>query len=124
MRGRPHGQPQPKLGSRFCLHSIRIIDGRPHLPRRRRRYRMWVGEKMMTLDGVTVIDLTQNVAGPYCTQLLGDFGANVIKIERPDGGDDVRRFAPLWHDESSAYLSYNRNKTSICIDLTDSRGPE
>jgi crotonobetainyl-CoA:carnitine CoA-transferase CaiB-like acyl-CoA transferase len=85
---------------------------------------MWVGEKMMTLDGVTVIDLTQNVAGPYCTQLLGDFGANVIKIERPDGGDDVRRFAPLWHGESSAYLSYNRNKTSICIDLTDSRGPE
>jgi crotonobetainyl-CoA:carnitine CoA-transferase CaiB-like acyl-CoA transferase len=79
---------------------------------------------MMTLDGITVIDLTQNVAGPYCTQLLGDFGANVIKIERPDGGDDVRRFAPLWHGESSAYLCYNRNKSSICIDLTNPRGPE
>src|SRR5262249_48225114 len=79
---------------------------------------------MMTLDGITVIDLTQNVAGPYSTQLLGDFGANVIKIERPDGGDDVRRFAPLWHGESSAYLCYNRNKSSICIDLTNPRGPE
>lgn len=79
---------------------------------------------MMTLDGITVIDLTQNVAGPYCTQLLGDFGADVIKIERPDGGDDVRRFAPLWHGESSPYLCYNRNKRSICIDLNHPRGAE
>jgi crotonobetainyl-CoA:carnitine CoA-transferase CaiB-like acyl-CoA transferase len=79
---------------------------------------------MMTLDGITVVDLTQNVAGPYCTQLLGDFGATVIKIERPDGGDDVRRFAPLWHDESAPYLCYNRNKSSVCIDLSHPRGPE
>ncbi len=79
---------------------------------------------MMTLDGITVVDLTQNVAGPYCTQLLGDFGATVIKIERPDGGDDVRRFAPLWHGESAAYLCYNRNKNSVCIDLNHPRGPE
>jgi crotonobetainyl-CoA:carnitine CoA-transferase CaiB-like acyl-CoA transferase len=75
------------------------------------------------LDGITVIDLTQNVAGPFCTQLLGDFGANVIKIERPDG-DDVRRFAPLWHGESAPYLCYNRNKSSVCIDLSDQRGAE
>jgi crotonobetainyl-CoA:carnitine CoA-transferase CaiB-like acyl-CoA transferase len=79
---------------------------------------------MMTLDGIIVVDLTQNVAGPYCTQLLGDFGATVIKIERPDGGDDVRRFAPLWHGESAPYLSYNRNKSSVCIDLGHPRGPE
>jgi crotonobetainyl-CoA:carnitine CoA-transferase CaiB-like acyl-CoA transferase len=79
---------------------------------------------MMTLDGITVVDLTQNVAGPYCTQLLGDFGATVIKIERPDGGDDVRRFAPQWHGESAPYLSYNRNKNSVCIDLSHPRGPE
>jgi crotonobetainyl-CoA:carnitine CoA-transferase CaiB-like acyl-CoA transferase len=79
---------------------------------------------MMTLDGITVVDLTQNVAGPYCTQLLGDFGATVIKIERPDGGDDVRRFAPLWHGEAAPYLSYNRNKHSICINIGDPRGIE
>jgi len=79
---------------------------------------------MLTLDGIIVVDLTQNVAGPYCTQLLGDFGATVIKIERPDGGDDVRRFAPLWHGESAPYLSYNRNKSSVCIDLGRPRGPE
>ncbi|HJU10732.1 MAG TPA: CoA transferase, partial [Candidatus Binataceae bacterium] len=79
---------------------------------------------MMTLDGIKAVDLTQNVAGPYCTQLLGDFGATVIKIERPDGGDDVRRFAPSWRGESAPYLSYNRNKRSICIDLGQSKGPE
>jgi crotonobetainyl-CoA:carnitine CoA-transferase CaiB-like acyl-CoA transferase len=79
---------------------------------------------MMTLDGITVVDLTQNVAGPYCTQLLGDFGATVIKIERPNGGDDVRRFAPLWNGESAPYLSYNRNKYSVCIDLSRPRGLE
>jgi crotonobetainyl-CoA:carnitine CoA-transferase CaiB-like acyl-CoA transferase len=79
---------------------------------------------MMTLDGITVVDLTQNVAGPYCTQLLGDFGATVIKIERPDGGDDVRRFAPMWRGESAPYLSYNRNKRSICIDLAHPHGPQ
>ncbi|HKV55935.1 MAG TPA: CaiB/BaiF CoA-transferase family protein [Candidatus Binataceae bacterium] len=78
----------------------------------------------LTLDGLTVVDLTQNVAGPYCTQLLGDFGATVIKIERPNGGDDVRRFAPQWRGESAAYLCYNRNKLSICADLDHARGRE
>jgi len=76
----------------------------------------------LTLDGLTVIDLTQNVAGPYCTQLLGDFGATVIKLERPGAGDDVRRFAPQWHGESVAYLAYNRNKKSVCVDLDHPRG--
>jgi crotonobetainyl-CoA:carnitine CoA-transferase CaiB-like acyl-CoA transferase len=79
---------------------------------------------MMTLDGITVVDLTQNVAGPYCTQLLGDFGATVVKIERPDGGDDVRRFAPQWHGEAAPYLCYNRNKRSVCINLDHPRGRE
>jgi len=78
----------------------------------------------LTLDGLTVVDLTQNVAGPYCTQLLGDFGATVIKIERPGAGDDVRRFAPSWHGEAAAYLAYNRNKKSICVDLDHPRGRE
>ncbi|HUN58823.1 MAG TPA: CoA transferase [Candidatus Binataceae bacterium] len=77
-----------------------------------------------TLEGLLVADLTQNLAGPYCTQLLGDFGADVIKIERPDGGDDGRRFAPLWNGESAVHLSCNRNKRSICADLDDPRGQE
>lgn len=76
------------------------------------------------LDGLTVVDLTQNVAGPYCTQLLGDMGATVIKVERPTGGDDGRRFAPLWHGESTVHLANNRNKKSICADLDHPRGQE
>jgi crotonobetainyl-CoA:carnitine CoA-transferase CaiB-like acyl-CoA transferase len=77
-----------------------------------------------TLDGLTVIDLTQNIAGPYCTQLLGDFGAAVIKVERPQGGDDVRRYAPITHGESAAFLAFNRNKRSVCVDLKQAAGCE
>jgi crotonobetainyl-CoA:carnitine CoA-transferase CaiB-like acyl-CoA transferase len=84
------------------------------------------GESWMPaiLDGLTVVDLTQNIAGPYCTQLLGDFGATVIKVERPAGGDDGRRFAPLWHGESTVHLANNRNKKSVCADLDHPRGRE
>jgi crotonobetainyl-CoA:carnitine CoA-transferase CaiB-like acyl-CoA transferase len=77
-----------------------------------------------TLEGMTCVDLTQNVAGPYCTQLLGDFGATVIKIERPRVGDDARRFFPFWQNESTAFLTYNRNKKGVCVDLDDPRGRE
>jgi len=77
-----------------------------------------------TLEGMTCVDLTQNVAGPYCTQLLGDFGATVIKIERPRVGDDARRFFPFWQNESTAFLTYNRNKKSVCLDLDHPRGRE
>jgi len=76
----------------------------------------------LTLDGLVVIDLTQNVAGPYCTQLLGDFGADVIKIERPGKGDDGRSFAPQWGEQAALFLAYNRNKRSVCVDLDDPRG--
>jgi crotonobetainyl-CoA:carnitine CoA-transferase CaiB-like acyl-CoA transferase len=83
-----------------------------------------------TLDGIVAVDLTQNVAGPYCTQLLGDFGATIIKIERPGIGDDSRRYAPAWHGggaepgDSTAFLAYNRNKKSVCVDLDHSAGVE
>ena len=65
-----------------------------------------------------VVDLTQNVAGPFCTQILGDMGAEVIKVERPGRGDDARAWAPpYWGDESATFLAFNRNKRSLCLDL-------
>lgn len=77
------------------------------------------------LEGLTVIDITQNVAGPFCSQILGDLGATVIKIERPNHGDDTRHWhPPLWGGESSTFLALNRNKKSVCIDLNDPKGQE
>ncbi|MDQ1002660.1 crotonobetainyl-CoA:carnitine CoA-transferase CaiB-like acyl-CoA transferase [Neobacillus niacini] len=77
------------------------------------------------LENITVIDWTQNVAGPYCTQLLGDLGATVIKIERPGTGDDTRQWdSPSWDGEATTFLAFNRNKKSICIDANDSKGQE
>ena len=70
------------------------------------------------LDGLLVIDFTRVVAGPACTQTLGDFGAEVIKIENPDGGDDTRAYEHAEiGGESAAYLSLNRNKRGIALDL-------
>jgi crotonobetainyl-CoA:carnitine CoA-transferase CaiB-like acyl-CoA transferase len=75
------------------------------------------------LSGLTVIDLTQNVAGPFCSQMLGDLGATVIKIERPGHGDDTRHWhPPLWGEESSTFLALNRNKKSVCVDLNQPEG--
>src|SRR4030088_3218325 len=71
------------------------------------------------LDGLLVVDFTRVVAGPACTQTLADFGAEVIKIENPDGGDDTRAYehAELG-GESAAFLSLNRGKRGIVLDFT------
>jgi crotonobetainyl-CoA:carnitine CoA-transferase CaiB-like acyl-CoA transferase len=70
------------------------------------------------LAGITVVDLTRVLAGPYCTMLLGDMGAEVIKIERPDGGDDTRGFGPPYlNGESAMFLAINRNKQSMTLNL-------
>lgn len=75
------------------------------------------------LNGYRVIDLTQNVAGPFCTQILGDLGAEIIKIERPGSGDDTRAWRPPEvGGESAVYLALNRNKKSVCIDLDAAGG--
>jgi crotonobetainyl-CoA:carnitine CoA-transferase CaiB-like acyl-CoA transferase len=73
------------------------------------------------LDGIRVADLSRVLAGPLATMILGDLGADVIKIERPETGDDTRRWGPPWSGdgESSYYLSVNRNKRSIALDLKD-----
>lgn len=75
------------------------------------------------LESLRVIDLSHVLAGPYCTMMLGDLGAIVIKIERPDGGDDTRQFGPPFLDgESAYYLGLNRNKWSVTLDFSTSEG--
>jgi crotonobetainyl-CoA:carnitine CoA-transferase CaiB-like acyl-CoA transferase len=70
------------------------------------------------LDGVTILDFTRVLSGPYCTMLLADMGARVIKIEQPGRGDDTRAWGPPFIDGESAYfLSINRNKESLTLDL-------
>src|SRR3981081_122581 len=72
------------------------------------------------LDGLLVVDFTRVVAGPACTQTLADFGAEVIKIENPDGGDDSRHYEHAEiGGESAAFLSLNRNKRGIALDFTN-----
>jgi len=72
------------------------------------------------LDGILVADFSRVLAGPLCTMTLGDLGADVVKVERPDGGDDTREWGPPWHDEGATYyLGLNRNKRSVTLDLKD-----
>src|SRR6202041_3586900 len=92
------------------------MTARPQLPERTPR------EKGVppALDGLLVVDFTRVVAGPACTQTLADFGAEVIKIENPDGGDDTRSYEHAEiGGESAAYLSLNRNKRGITLDFTN-----
>ena len=70
------------------------------------------------LDGLTLLDFTRVLSGPYCTMLLADMGARVIKVEQPGGGDDTRTWGPPFINGESAYfLSINRNKESLTLDL-------
>ena len=86
-------------------------------------------KKKESLQGINVFDLTRVLAGPTATQILGDLGANIIKVERPITGDDSRNLGPPYLDsnatdpkESAYYLSVNRNKHSVTIDLTKKKG--
>src|ERR1700680_3132518 len=80
----------------------------------------WAGP----LQGIRVIDLTRVLAGPFCTQSLGDLGAEVLKIEPPDRGDETRHFPPFIGGESHYFLGINRNKKSLVIDLQRPTGAE
>jgi crotonobetainyl-CoA:carnitine CoA-transferase CaiB-like acyl-CoA transferase len=72
------------------------------------------------LEGLLVADFSRVLAGPYASMLLGDLGADVVKVERPDGGDDTRAWGPPWRgDDATYYLGLNRNKRSVTLDLTD-----
>ena len=76
-------------------------------------------ERRGPLSGVTVLDLTRVLAGPYCTMVLADLGARVIKVERPDDGDDARSIGPFVRAKSAYFMSLNRGKESISLDLRD-----
>jgi crotonobetainyl-CoA:carnitine CoA-transferase CaiB-like acyl-CoA transferase len=80
---------------------------------------------MPILDNILVVDLSRALAGPYCTMLLGDMGATVLKIEEPCGGDDSRLWGPPFlEDESAYFLSINRNKKSLTLNLKNPQGIE
>ena len=78
-----------------------------------------------SLEGITVIDCSQILAGPFCSMLLADHGARVIKVEKPNGGDDVRTWGPPFiGSDSSAFVQLNRNKESISLDIKEEQGKE
>jgi crotonobetainyl-CoA:carnitine CoA-transferase CaiB-like acyl-CoA transferase len=78
----------------------------------------------LPLEGVTVLDLTSVMAGPYCTMVLGDMGAEVIKVESIPEGDSSRRFDPKVNGESYCFAVLNRNKKSLALNMKDARGKE
>jgi len=79
---------------------------------------------MGPLEGLKVLDLTRVLAGPYCTMILGDLGANIIKVEMPGTGDDSRHFGPYQNGESAYFMSLNRNKRSMTLNLKNEQGKE
>jgi formyl-CoA transferase len=79
---------------------------------------------MPPLDGLKVVDLSRVLAGPFCAMLLGDMGADVIKIEEPNEGDDARMWGPFVGDWSAYFLGVNRNKRSIALNLKTAEGQE
>jgi crotonobetainyl-CoA:carnitine CoA-transferase CaiB-like acyl-CoA transferase len=74
------------------------------------------------LHGIKVLDLTRFVAGPHCSMLLGDFGADVVKVERPGLGEDMRAMEPRWQGESLFMMTLNRNKRGLAMDLYSAQG--
>ena len=77
------------------------------------------------LAGIRVLDVTTSIAGPYCAEILGALGADVIKVERPDTGDDGRAWGPpFWNGEGTMFLSANASKRSLACSLRDPRGRE
>jgi len=74
------------------------------------------------LSGVRVLDLTRVLAGPFCSMILGDMGAEVIKIEEPGKGDDTRRWPPFVGGEATYFMAVNRNKHSVTVNLKAPEG--
>ena len=83
---------------------------------------MSAGQEKNLLDGVRILDLTRVMSGPFCTAMLADLGAEVIKVEMPGFGEEGRHFAPFKDDESAYFLLLNRGKRSITVDLKSNEG--
>ncbi len=79
-------------------------------------------QSALPLAGLKVLDLTRVLAGPYCTMVLADLGAEVVKVEVPGIGDDARHFGPFVGTESAYFMSLNRNKKSVTLNLKAERG--
>lgn len=79
-------------------------------------------ENILPLNGIRILDLTRVLAGPFCTMILADLGAEVIKIERPRVGDDSRAFPPFINNESAYYILLNRGKKSVVLNLKHQKG--
>ena len=74
------------------------------------------------LNNIKVVDLTRTLAGPFCTMMLGDMGADIVKIEEPEHGDETRGWTPFWNGESTQFVSFNRNKRSLSVNLKEPEG--
>lgn len=110
----------PDIYARTCVHETDDAQTGPsssHFEALRVRMEPVSGKLM--LNGTRVLDLTRVLAGPLCTMMLGDLGADVIKVERPESGDETRGWGPPFDErgESAYFLSVNRNKLSIAIDI-------
>src|SRR6478735_5507128 len=97
---------------------------KPHLPPAERTHVPVTNRaSRLPLEGIRVVDLTRVMTGPYCTMMLGDMGADVVKVEMPGSGDDTRAWGPPFVGKESTYfLSVNRNKRSIVLDLKSELG--
>ena len=80
------------------------------------------GSGLPPLEGIRVLDLTRVLAGPFCSMMLGDMGAEIIKVEEPGKGDDTRSWPPFSGGESSYFMSVNRNKKSLTLNLKAPEG--
>lgn len=81
-------------------------------------------QRLGALEGITVLDLTRVLAGPFCTMMLADMGANVIKIEEAGKGADERQMGPFFNGESAYYMNLNRNKKGVTLNLKSPKGKE